>query len=270
MENKIIKEMSYQATNANLLHNWYFVNPINQRNITSTYDWKAWTVGLDRWHLGNLAGNNGGAYWRNSSIEFTDTNSYLYQTLPYSTQEIVGKQLTVSLLSTDGELITGTGTLVWGKSNSIGTPNCLLTYFGSDDKYMEFAFTKINAVAVKLEFGDHQTLAHEVDGHWELNEIPDYTEELIKCQRFFRTCYCVPVVSQQAPYVFMGYTCPQMFQQPYSLSIERICGADGIELAGWTLEKWFIAPDTLVFLKFNDSFNANVAYVYNVVINAEI
>ena len=42
-------------------------------------------------------------------------------------------------------------------------------------------------VAIKLEVGDTQTLAHQNEyGEWVLNEIPDYAEELWKCQRYFQ------------------------------------------------------------------------------------
>ena len=40
-------------------------------------------------------------------------------------------------------------------------------------------------VAAKLELGDTQTLAHQENGVWVLNEIPNYAEELAKCQRYF-------------------------------------------------------------------------------------
>ena len=40
--------------------------------------------------------------------------------------------------------------------------------------------------AAKLELGTQQTLAHQDEnGNWVLNEIPDYGEELRKCQRYF-------------------------------------------------------------------------------------
>ena len=43
-------------------------------------------------------------------------------------------------------------------------------------------------VAIKLELGDQQTLAHQdADGNWVLNEIPDYGEQLARCQRYFQT-----------------------------------------------------------------------------------
>ena len=43
----------------------------------------------------------------------------------------------------------------------------------------------IRVSAAKLELGDTQTLAHQdEDGNWQLNEIPNYAEELAKCQRY--------------------------------------------------------------------------------------
>lgn len=42
----------------------------------------------------------------------------------------------------------------------------------------------LKIVAVKLELGDTQTLAHWDGSKWVLNEIPDYGEELAKCQRY--------------------------------------------------------------------------------------
>lgn len=42
--------------------------------------------------------------------------------------------------------------------------------------------------AIKLELGSQQTLAHQdADGNWVLNEIPDYGEQLARCQRYFQT-----------------------------------------------------------------------------------
>ena len=44
----------------------------------------------------------------------------------------------------------------------------------------------IKIKAVKLELGSQQTLAHQDEnGNWVLNEIPNYAEELAKCQRYF-------------------------------------------------------------------------------------
>lgn len=39
--------------------------------------------------------------------------------------------------------------------------------------------------AAKLELGDTQTLAHQDAGNWMLNEVPDYGEQLRRCQRYY-------------------------------------------------------------------------------------
>ena len=44
-------------------------------------------------------------------------------------------------------------------------------------------------IAVKLELGSQQTLAHQENGQWVLNEIPDYGEQLLKCQRYYRSLF---------------------------------------------------------------------------------
>lgn len=44
----------------------------------------------------------------------------------------------------------------------------------------------VDVKAVKLELGSQQTLAHQdADGNWVLNEVPDYGEQLRRCQRYF-------------------------------------------------------------------------------------
>lgn len=41
-------------------------------------------------------------------------------------------------------------------------------------------------LAIKLELGSQQTLAHQENGKWVLNEIPDYGEQLRRCQRYYQ------------------------------------------------------------------------------------
>ena len=40
--------------------------------------------------------------------------------------------------------------------------------------------------AIKLELGEQQTLAHQENGAWVLNELPDYGGELLRCQRYYQ------------------------------------------------------------------------------------
>lgn len=40
--------------------------------------------------------------------------------------------------------------------------------------------------AIKLELGEQQTLAHQENGAWVLNELPEYGGELLRCQRYYQ------------------------------------------------------------------------------------
>lgn len=48
------------------------------------------------------------------------------------------------------------------------------------------AGAKIKLAAAKLELGSTQTLAHKEGDKWVLNEIPDFGEQLRRCQRYFQ------------------------------------------------------------------------------------
>ena len=45
----------------------------------------------------------------------------------------------------------------------------------------------LDLYGAKLELGSQQTLAHQDEnGNWVLNEIPDYGEQLARCQRYYQ------------------------------------------------------------------------------------
>ncbi len=76
--------------------------------------------------------------------------------------------------STDWMLVSFTHTFPETKPNDnrFGFDIVTMKSFGVDIK------------AAKLELGDTQTLAHKENGVWVLNEIPDFGEQLRRCQRF--------------------------------------------------------------------------------------
>ena len=137
--------------NANLLDNWYFGNPVNQRGASGTIN----TAGyfFDRWKLvsGSVTINSGGIV----------LNGTIAQVREYA----VGQAVTATVLTPDG--VTDV------------TPVC-------DDEAKTFTVTAQGKTirAVKLELGTQQTLAHQENGVWVLNEIPDYVEQLRRCQRY--------------------------------------------------------------------------------------
>lgn len=61
--------------------------------------------------------------------------------------------------------------------------------FGSSAKCVGFwggtEGGQITVLAAKLELGSTQTLAHKENEKWVLNEIPDFGEQLRRCQRYF-------------------------------------------------------------------------------------
>lgn len=75
--------------------------------------------------------------------------------------------------------------------SGVGVSRSVLTVKDAWKSYSQWfeirlaAGASVKLKAVKLELGDHQTIAHQENGVWVLNEIPDYGEQLARCQR----CY---------------------------------------------------------------------------------
>ena len=139
------------VSNPNLLDNWYFGNPVNQRNVSGTID----TVGyfLDRWKLvsGSVTIGSNGITLNGTIVQILET--------------AVGTDVPASALTTEGVVVAS---------------------YDNNSKTFSLTGTGQTFVAAKLELGFQQTLAHkDADGSWVLNEIPDYGEQLRQCQRYF-------------------------------------------------------------------------------------
>ena len=174
-----IAEHYRQFCNQNLLDNWYFANSVNQKG----QDEYSGGYGIDRWK------SDGATVLNDGSVVFS---SNFYQKVPVEEfkKRFLGKQLTLSALYTDGTLEFGTLTVStqYPSSNQIlfATPAGLAVALTTDGGPQIFRrqYTNKGVVAVKTEFGSHQTLAHKEGSKWVLNEIPDYATELKKCQRY--------------------------------------------------------------------------------------
>ena len=159
--------------NPNLLDNWYFGNPVNQRGVTSGE--AGWTdYYLDRW-MGYCK------YELTNTGLKLEANSYLLQRLERT--PIFPATLSVKLAS--GELFYATFT----QGGAVNVPNYgtfgVIAASGDAPAYV-YAIngSTVTVEAAKLELGSQQTLAHQDEnGNWVLNEIPDYGEQLAKCQR---------------------------------------------------------------------------------------
>lgn len=240
-----------KKVNPNLLDNWYFGNPINQRggkivpvgityysdtslsttagttsspytvtNVTSTYGsisvsgttyyvaasdivhgyiLKANTIAytFDRW---KLSFHGSYIYVKNGCLQFYATagNNELLQEID---NKLSGETIVLSAIVNDVLYCTNPVTVptsITGSNRILASrviPN--VGYFriyqvASGNIACTIDTTTVTSFtvkAMKLELGDQQTLAHQdADGNWVLNEIPDYGEQLARCQRYFFRC----------------------------------------------------------------------------------
>lgn len=188
--------------NPNLLDNWYFGNPVNQRGQAEyTGSGGGNTYGIDRWAvqyegtkytvatatLSNISGANAG------QMNCLMPNN---EAAPF-----VGRQMTLSLLvdNPDGVDVTLNvrDRTRWshllppktGSGSLITTTGVFGTLNGGEDIQVSFIVPQgksVNLIAAKLELGSQQTLAHQEDGVWVLNEIPKFGEQLAACQRYYQ------------------------------------------------------------------------------------
>ena len=152
-----------QPCNRNLLDNWYFGNPVNQRDVSGTISSAGYF--LDRWKL-----VSGSVTINTDVVTLNGTMQQVLETAPVGT-------VTASALTQDG----------------VGE---VVPTYNSATKTVTVTADGKKLVAVKLELGSQQTLAHQENGMWVLNELPDYGEELTKCMRYLQ------IIS--TPYVTSG------------------------------------------------------------------
>lgn len=176
-------------SNPNLLDNWFFGRPVNQRGKTEyTENWK---YGIDRW----LCAGDG-------KVTIADGHCVFYgavdQGLSVQMSDILGCTMTASLLLADGTLLTGTAV---NTDNSIDIPfvsnvdgmylSLNATDLSGHRRFRTYSAPERAVLAAKLELGSTQTLARKEGDKWILNEIPDYGEQLRRCQRCARAYKCL-------------------------------------------------------------------------------
>lgn len=175
-------------SNPNLLDNWYFKNPVNQRGQTS---YTVTDYAIDR--------------WISQGCTVTLNDGYLtiagkYLNLDQVVDEYVwkflrGRTVTISILARGNVAVITEDYAahyvgLYNNSASFSLASVTLTV---RDDASQFVFhiqpqdeNAVDIIAVKLELGTEQTLAHQdANGNWVLNEIPDYREQLRRCQKYF-------------------------------------------------------------------------------------
>ena len=226
--------------NPNLLDNWYFGNPVNQRGGRIVPAGTPYFVPGSSTQSGVLSSpatvigylNSGGLYpqvkvgsetritpigtdipgyvgagygidrWKldigesvtiDNGLNIVKANSYVGQYFD-DFDKFIGRQLVGSVLMSDGDLYTGT--FVYNGVVNQGQTFFASSGFGMYIQKLSNALTQVEfntlvdnvkVLAVGLELGSQQTLAHQdANGAWVLNEIPDYGEQLRRCQRYYQ------------------------------------------------------------------------------------
>lgn len=177
------------GVNPNLLGNWYFPRPVNQRGQTGYTTGGTYT--LDRWWMQydtTLSIVDGGIkiggkwdvqqYFENTLPNATYTLSLLYRDRTGSDplRLLAGNRTDGDIAQTESKDASG----ILSVTFSTATANRInFGFTGSTDN-------SAIIIAIKLELGDTQTLAHKENGVWVLNEIPDFGEQLRRCRDYCR------------------------------------------------------------------------------------
>ena len=192
--------LATQLSNPNLLDNPDFA--VNQRGTTSvpgspaayivdrwkTYVYSVATVSvLENGHISMSGGNASGG----SSLL-----NIFEKTLPAGTYTLSVKVSSCENPNSDGNygiLYARKGTTAVGNAVYIKGPGITSkTFTVADGEVDGISIGCVNTSTIefecaKLELGTKQTLAHQDEnGVWVLNEIPDYGEQLARCQRYFQ------------------------------------------------------------------------------------
>lgn len=163
-------------SNRNLLDNWWFINPVNQLEVTN------FTNGahaIERW-MAELS--NGSITLTSAGLVFQGDAADLYQPMdPKLLSFLDGKTLTASILRSDGTIETGSKTFVNGQrtyfiSNATTGADIFISQAGNFNLRYLNRTTAITVVAAKLELGSYSTLANDTP--------PDFEAERRKCMAF--------------------------------------------------------------------------------------
>ena len=178
-----------QLSNQNLLDNWYFGNPVNQRGQT---EYTAGGYTIDRWKL-EANGTVKSASVVSSGIALSNGDDTTYLNFAQIVEKIPAGTYVVSFLVDDFSNVNQVFCSATNTSSFTFDSNVVSLKFtlDADSDAVKIGIQKklsgnvLTIKAAKLELGSQQTLAHQdADGNWVLNEISDYGEQLRRCQRY--------------------------------------------------------------------------------------
>lgn len=252
-------------SNPNLLHDWYFVDPINQRGqteYTGTY-----VYSIDRWKIADirykvsshtvttltLNPEVGRKFFQPVEVREPDSKKV------YTFSAIVGGKLysvTANDTITSQTLMPFGRLILWSSFN--GVKNIEINFDSSPEN------ESIEITAAKLELGSQQTLAcQDADGNWVLNDPPpNKTLELLKCQRYYRRdgIGLIGLVQRSIMLFTFPFPVKMRTNATPSLLADNIQFFDDVDMREYTLSDmeikgWFVPPDGVQFISISGTFS---------------
>lgn len=222
-------------SNPNLLDNWYFVDPVNQRGQTEYVSQRVQSYTIDRWISAGDSTPDWGLYLMSGGIKLLKGSAFQQK---QESPPADGTVLTFSVMI-DGNIYaitftwdSSTAYIATSQSNGFALArngvNGYVQIFNQNGTGSEIV------QAAKLELGSKQTLAHQdTSGNWVLNDPPpNKALELAKCQRYYFVSGVIAAKNHTDDYMLGAFTFPTTMRIPPVISIKR-------------MSPWF-NPDTLL------------------------
>lgn len=190
--------LPYAISNKNILDNSDFRNPVNQLGQSSYACSGKAVYTVDRWYItestslfpGTTLTVNDGYVTLGGPNELSGygypMKQRLESALPSGTYTFSALVETESSSRAAVVIRNSSGTSLQAAFSTQAGPRLVsVTYTGADAEVFEISTraTACKVYAAKLECGGTQTLAHQENDTWVLNELPDYGMQLAKCQR---------------------------------------------------------------------------------------
>ena len=220
----------------NLLDNWYFVGggkdgqfPINQRGQEKYAIPYGYT--FDRW---NNSSQTEHVFLQTNGVYTEGGIRQIHE--DWQEASWAGKTMTASALFLDslysctfsypeaantGGVFSSDGVIAIGRIYNYGWSK---PTFGIMFDHIVDGKSK-TLLAAKLEFGKTQSLARKTETGWELLETPLYTNELLKCMRFYqksRIAYTIINEECQNIHLFPMRTTPTIITNQNQISIDYV------------------------------------------------
>lgn len=176
-----------RKVNPNLLDNWYFGDPVNTQGKTEYVGSAAYAI--DRWWLQydtNIALIDGGiklsGKWQMIQYLKKKFPNTIYTASIFYKDKVGTDSLFLSVRTDDTPVgsfnASEASGLVSTTFSAADFNSVVVGFYGASDN-------TATIIAIKLELGDQQTLAHQgADGNWVLNEIPNKAEQLAICSQY--------------------------------------------------------------------------------------